>query len=139
MNVIVNTTDIFSIYLDELSQPSNNISLVGVSPSELVFEWSSVTHDCAVVILYSIMITNPGCSNCPTIVNSTTTSCSIDQLVANEVHMCTIHVQGTGVLCGNNVSGPSSEAHFKLQGTYIIIINALQAGHETEKESKSKN
>ena len=132
MKVIVNNTDIFSIYLDELSRPSN-ISLVGVYPSELVFEWNSVTHNCA-AILYSVMITNPDCGNCATTVNSTTISCSIGQLVANEVRMCTIRVQGAGVLCGNNISGPSSEAHFRLQGTYIIIINALQAGHETEKE-----
>ena len=115
----LNRDCLFSIYLDELSQPSN-ISLVGVSPSELVFEWSSVTHNCA-SILYNVMMTNPGCGNCATTVNSTTISCSIGQLVANEVRMCTIRVQGAGVLCGNNVSGPSSEAHFRLQGTYIII------------------
>ena len=80
-----------------------------------------MTHNCA-EILYSVMITNPCCFNCVTTINSTT----IGQLVANEVRMCTIRVQGAGVLCGNNISGPSSEAHSRLQGTYIIIINTLQ-------------
>jgi hypothetical protein len=76
-----------------------------------------VTHNCS-SILYSTMMTSPGCGNCPTIVNSTSTTCSINQLQAIEVRMCTFRVQG--ILCGN-ISGPSSEADFRLQGTYVII------------------
>ncbi len=116
MKFIVNTIIYSHILLDELSQPSD-ISLVGVSPGELIFEWSSVTHNC-LSILYSIMMTSPGCGNCPTIVNSTTTTCLIDQMQTDEVRTCTFRVQG--ILCGN-ISGPSSEAAFRLQGTYVII------------------
>ena len=73
-----------------------------------------MTHNCA-AILYNVTMTGSGCGNCPPIVDNPTATCSIDQLLGSEVRICTFRVQG--ILCGN-ISGPSSEAAFRLQGTY---------------------
>ena len=100
------------IPLDDLSQPTN-ISLVKASPSELMFKWSSVTHDCS-ALHYDIMMTSTDCGNCPMIVNHTTAICAIQKLQPNEVRMCSFRVQA--VLC-DNIFGQSGEASFRLKGT----------------------
>lgn len=98
-------------HIDELPPPSN-ISLAGAIPSELIFEWSSVTHDCS-ALHYNIM-TSAGCGNCPSVANSTNATCSIQQLQPDEVRLCNFSVQA--VLC-DSIFGQSGEANFRLKGT----------------------
>ena len=91
------------------------MSLTGATPSELMFNWSSVTHDCA-ALHYDIFTS--GCGDCPTIANGTNATCSIQQLQPNEVRSCNFSVRA--VLC-DSMLGQSSEAIFRLKGTYIIV------------------
>ena len=103
-------------HIDELSPP-DNISLSGASPSKLVFEWSSVTHDCS-ALNYNIM-TSTGCGTCPTSASSNTATCSIHRLQPNEVRLCSFRVQA--VLC-NSTSGQLGNANFTLKGTKLITL-----------------
>ena len=105
------------LHIVELSPPSN-ISLIGASPSELNFEWNSVTHDCS-ALHYSIL-TSTGCGTCPTIASSNNATCSIQQLQPNEIRSCRFHVQA--VLC-SSMSGQLGNANFTLKGTQLILID----------------
>ena len=102
------------MHIEELPSP-HDISLVEASSSELTFEWSSVTHDCS-AIHYNIMTTGADCGSCPTIANSTTATCSIQQLQPDEVRSCSFSVQA--VLC-DSIFGQSYEVNFELKGIIV--------------------
>ena len=72
-----------------------------------------MTHDCS-PLHYNIIASE--CGDCPTIANSTTATCSIQQLQLNEVCSCSFRVQT--VSCDGSF-GQSGDVNFRLKGKLI--------------------
>ena len=98
------------MFADQLSPP-RNISIT-ISPDQLIFIWSPVTHNCS-AITYNI-ISAPDCGNCQSTTNSTSATCIIQRLVPNEERICTVRVQA--IVCDNIQGKESDLTTIKLAG-----------------------
>lgn len=83
--------------------PPSNIQLIGVSPEQLVFNWTTVDSNCS-TLKYNV---ESNCGTCPDIVEKTVNSatCSIDlSAVTNNMMLCSFGV--LNVICAGRYPEP---------------------------------
>ena len=88
--------------------PPNDIYLVEAGPSQLIFQWSSVSSSCH-VIQYRIVAVN--CGQCPNITTNNTASCTG---IVIDGHQCMFALRT--IVCDDTVGDVSREVSVTLRG-----------------------
>ena len=93
--------------------PPNDVHLADAGPGNLKFSWSPVANHCA-SLQYNI---NSTCGVCPSVTNSTSALCTIDDTLSHNANKCAFKTR-SGV-CGNITGRWSDPIYVILKGKFV--------------------